>query len=279
MPPHWRFRLHRLGRLRWIKKYRLARAHGRGVPLSTRLRYVLFDPEIESFSYELANEAQVVAELALALERPAVELAGYVEEARTDPELNECLARHVRWRFDVKSRLPLGNRLAWYLTARAEKPRVVVETGIYLGLGSLVLLRALARNAEEGHPGELISFDAVAEAGSLVRPGLRDRWKRVIGPTTATLSAALEGRRVGLMLQDTPHTEENQRFEFGAVLDHAAARVILFDGSGGKSPTLRSMAEERGGSYHHVPVRSRNHVFPGDPAAFAIFGRADPSEA
>jgi hypothetical protein len=266
--PRWRFRLHRLGRFRWGTKYKLMRTYKTDASLSSRLRYLLFDPEIESFSFDIENEAEVVAGLAAALGRPAVELASYVEEVRRDPEL-------TRWRPTMRHRLPIGNRLSWYLIARAEKPRVVVETGIYQGLGSLTLLRALQRNAEDGHPGELMSFDALADAGALVRPHLRERWRRVIGHTGETLPAALEGREVGLMFQDTPHTEENQRFEFGAVLDHASERLLLFDSSGGDAPTLRALAEERGGSYHAIPLRSRDHIYPGVPVTFAVFEARD----
>jgi Methyltransferase domain len=262
--PDWRFRLHRLGRFRWLTKYRLMRAYKADVTLSSRLRYVLLDPEIESFSYDVENEAEMVAGVAAALGRPAAELASYVEEVRGDPELS-------RWRRTTKRRLPIGSRLPWYLIARAEKPRVVVETGIYQGLGSLTLLRALARNAAEGHPGELISFDQVADAGALVGPHLREGWHRVIGSTRETLSGALEGREVDLMFQDTPHTEENQRFEFGAILEHAAPRLVLFDCSSGESSVLHAVAKERRGFYHAVPLRSRDHIYPGSDVTFAIF--------
>ncbi len=270
--PQWRFRLHRLGRFRWLTKYRLMRGYQADVTLGGRIRYVLLDPEIESFSFDVENEAEMVAGLAAALGRPAVELASYVEEVRDDPELS-------RWRWTMKRRLPIGNRLPWYLIARAEKPRVVVETGIYQGLGSLTLLRALARNAEEGHPGELISFDEVADAGALVGPHLREGWHRVIGSTRETLPGALEGRQVDLMFQDTPHTMENQSFEFGAILERAAPRLLLFDCSGGESPTLHSVAKERRGFYHAVPLRSRDHIYPGSAVTFAVFDRRGPRAA
>jgi hypothetical protein len=272
--PEWRFRAHRLGRLRWFTKYQLMRGYHADVGLRRKLAYVLLDPEIESFSFELENEPEVIATLAAALGHPYDELAAYAAETRRDPELNELLTRHVRWRFDVKRRLPLGNRLAWYVIVRATKPELVVETGIYLGLGSLVLLRALERNRQEGSPGELMSFDTLASAGSLVREQVRRGWHRFVGSTYDLLLPALESRRVDMLLQDTPHTDENQRFEFGAALSHAGPDLLLVDSSGGVSPTLETICAEREGAYYRVPQRSREHIHPGFDLTFAIFKEA-----
>lgn len=269
--PEWQFRAHRLSRLRWLTKYQLMRGFDADIGWRRRLTYVLFDPETESFSFDLDNEPELIAALAVALGRPPDELARYADETRRDPELNELLTRHVRWRFDVKRRLPLGNRLAWYVIARALKPELVVETGIYLGLGSLVLLRALERNRQQGSPGELTSFDTNPRAGSLVRDEVRGGWHRLVGSTRELLLPAIEGRHVNMLFQDTPHTEENQRFEFGAALSHAAPHLVLVDGSGGIAPTLEALCAERGGAYHRAPLRSRDHIYPAEEIRFAVF--------
>lgn len=272
--PQWRFRTHHLGRIRWLTKYRLMRTFQTDVGWRKRAAYVLFDPEIESFSYHLENEVETISTLAAALERPTEELLAYAAETRQDPELNQLLTRHIGWRLDVKRRPPLGNRLAWYVLVRTCKPKLIVETGIYLGLGSLTLLRALARNAEEGEPGELMSFDTVPSAGSVVREPLRQGWRRFTGSTHDMLAPALDGRTVDMLFQDTPHTEENQRYEFGTALEHAGPRLLLLDASGGKAPTLRAMCSERSGAYHHVPMRSRGHIYPGATITFAVFDEA-----
>jgi methyltransferase family protein len=272
--PDWQFRAHRAARLRWLTKYRVLRDLQPDVGRRKQLAFVLLDPEIESYTYELADERALVLEMARSLGRPSSELLLYAEETRRDPELNERLARHTRWRFDVKRRLPLGNRLAWYLMVRARKPKLIVETGIYRGLGSLVLLRALERNRQEGFPGGLMSFDLTSASGGLVRPELRAGWRRFIGSTQELLEPALQGRRVDMLFQDTPHTRENQRFEFGAALRHAGPSLLLNDGSGGDAPHLRLLAGDRDGRHHVVRAPSRDHVFGGVDIAFAVFDAA-----
>jgi Methyltransferase domain len=276
--PEWQMRVHRLGRLRWITKYKLMRGFGADVSMRRRVAYVLLDPETESFSFEPANEQEVIAGLAAALGRPQEELAGYAAETREDPELGVLLRRHVGWRLDVKRSQPLGGRLAWYVIARALEPELIVETGIYRGLGSLVLLRALERNREQGSPGELLSFDINPHAGGLVREQARGHWRRLIGSTRELLVPALDGRRVGMFIQDTPHTVENQRFEFGVALANAAPELVLVDCSGGQSPALGELCSEQGGVHHLVTMRSRDHIFPGGQVSFATFEQGEQGE-
>jgi predicted O-methyltransferase YrrM len=42
-----------------------------------------------------------------------------------------------------------GRRLGWYILVRSQKPRIIVETGVDHGVGSLVLTSALLRNKSE----------------------------------------------------------------------------------------------------------------------------------
>ncbi len=273
VPHDWLVHARAVSRLRWGAKYKLARGFAAGASRRTVISYVLLDPELESFSFDLHDEPGTIAALAKALDVPAAELARYADETRADPELGRELARHVRWRPDAKRRMPLGSRLPWYLMVRAKKPELVVETGIYMGLGSLAVLRALARNADDGHPGELMSFDFSRHAGAVVRPELRGSWQRFVGPTSETLAPALDGREVGILFQDTPHTTENQTLEFGLALTHAAPDLLLVDGSGGHATVLEQLCREQGGTYHRTPLRSRDHIYPGADVTFGSFSR------
>jgi predicted O-methyltransferase YrrM len=279
--PEWQARVHRLSRLRWITKYKLMGKYATDVSPRHRVAYVLLDPETESFTYEVDNRAELIEALSAALGRPESELLAYAAEVDRDPELNVLLSRHVRLRFDVKHRLALGHRLGWYAMVRAAKPALIVETGIYDGLGSLALLRALERNQADGRPGELISIDSNPHAGSIVRDELRANWHPITGLTSQRLLPAIAGRRVDMLFHDTAHTEETQHFEFGAALTHAGDPLVLVDGSGGLAPFLADIAAQHDGRYHRIPVRSRNHIYPGLDIAFAVFerpSRGDPPQ-
>ena len=109
-------RLKMFNRVRWLTKYRLLRGSGfwRSDPLGA-LSHLLFDPELESYTFELKNEPALVDLVAHAMGVPAVMLAGYCAEVHTDPELNGRLTAAVRWRPETKRRLPTGVRVLWYL--------------------------------------------------------------------------------------------------------------------------------------------------------------------
>jgi Methyltransferase domain len=259
-----RRRLERMGRIRFDRKLRNLRAEGVGfrrAPLAYA-SYLLLDPELHSYSFELANRDGLAAFAVRALGITPAQARGYLDETDADPELNERLTRRVRPRFDYKRRLPLGNRLLWHVVARAVKPGVAVETGIHDGLGSLVLLRALERNAAEGHDGVLHSFDLDPDAGWLVPAHLRGRWEQVTGLLEETLEPALSDGGVDLLVHDSDHTPELQRFEFTLALAHTRSEQLwVVDASGLLLPVLRDLCGERGGDHHYFRERPRRHFY------------------
>lgn len=280
LPASWNRRLRRLGRLRWLTKARLLRSYGfdpRADPLLAA-SFVLLDPEVESHSYELANEEEMARFLAALLRVGPEVVRPYLAEARSDP----VLGRDRGWRLSIKRRTPLGRRLAWYAIARVTKPRVVVETGIHDGLGSEALLRALERNAAEGSPGQLISFDLYDDTGWAVAPALRPGWQRVIGSTYDVLAPALAGRAVDLFIRDTPPIDALVRHELGVAMRHAAPTMIVVDSSGEGAIALREICRDlpptRRGEIHVFADRPLNHVLRQNPHAYARFDPA-PHEA
>jgi hypothetical protein len=269
LPPAWLRRVRRLSRLRWISKARLLRTHGvrvRDHPLLA-VKFVLLDPELESFTYELANREELLDFVADALGQDRAAIRRYADEADEDPELR-CTRS---WRWSRKRRLPLANRLAWYLAARVIKPEVVVETGIHDGLGSLVLLRALERNAQEGFEGRLVSFDIFEDTGSLVDDRLRGRWQRVHAMTTTHLEPALTGLQVGMSVHDATADPMLQTDEFEAVLAHRAGQLVIVNAYGAKQGALEHVSRKNGGQHQQLVTRAKNHIHPGDVVALATF--------
>src|SRR3954453_23476115 len=121
--------------------------------------YVLHSRELLNFTYELLNEPELAALVAGPLRADKGRAGGYLRELREDTELIERLGRGLASdpRRDDVARL--GKRRALYATARLVRPRLVVETGLYGGVSTAVLLRALQRNEAEGDRGRLLGFD------------------------------------------------------------------------------------------------------------------------
>jgi len=114
-----------------------------------------------------------------------------------------------------------------YLSVRALRPRLVVETGPFNGASSAFLLRALEAN---GGDGRLLSFDlpdardalgvpipAGREPAWLVPDELRTRFELVLGDARATLRPRLAREpEVDLFFHDSLHTTRHMLFEFRA---------------------------------------------------------------
>jgi Methyltransferase domain len=276
LPLTWRQRLRRLNRFRWLAKYRALGEFGVSVRSQPRTaaRFVFLDPELDNFTYELANEGELPDYVAEVIGGDPREAAAHMYELKTDQVIRSELERRTRLRPDVSRRLEYGRRLAWYAFARSIKPRVVVETGIQDGLASAVLLRALERNAEEGSPGHLISFDIMPGSGWLVGERFQPHWEVVIGSTFDTLPDALAGHEVGLFIHDSENSYECERFELEAALRHAAHRLVLVSN---RAPIggLRDIASERRLRYAEFAERPI-HFYPGTAQAAALYERPQP---
>jgi hypothetical protein len=220
-----RRRVRRLGRVRWFTKLRVLRRSGAS-PLRW-WRYLLFDPEVDSFTYAIANRAEVAAALARVLPQTQDDVERCLEETDSDQILRRALRqpwRHALWSKRVPE--PRGYHQACWAITRLTKPSCVVETGILEGMGSVVILAALERNATEGHEGELISFDVMPGAGALVPPWLRRRWSPVYVDAVSRLDEAIGSRRIGFLTSDSLPDASQIRRELEAGLRHRDEQFI-----------------------------------------------------
>jgi hypothetical protein len=153
---------------------------------------------------------------------------------------------------------------SWYAVARWLKPAKIIETGIHDGLGTLLFLRAIERNREEGGPdGRLIGFDIDHAAGWIV--GSHPNWTKLVQSSRP----ALEGRvaDVDLFLHDSLHDFAHERWE----LETAAAAmsdgaVLISDNTG--SPMLEEISVACGYRFGLFVERPLGHFYQG--AGFGI---------
>jgi hypothetical protein len=106
-----------------------------------------------------------------------------------------------------------------YVLVRVFKPQVMVETGVFYGALSAIVLSAMARNGA----GRLYSIDLPMESdqldaswrGSLVPDELRPNWQLVLGDSRVELPPLLERLgRVDAFNHDSLHTTRHMTWEF-----------------------------------------------------------------
>ncbi len=247
-------------RLRWARKAAVVRGYGASV--RANWRYVLADPELDTFSYALANEAELAGAVAEVVGTDVATVARCFAEVQGDPVLAARLRAATRGHPEAKPAPPLGRQLARYALVRLVQPTLVVECGVKHGLGSVVMLRALERNAEDGGaPGTLIGIDPDPGAGWLVAEGTAG-WERAVGRSTDVLPGVLAGRAVGMLVHDSVPDAAVAAHELGAALDHAATTLALVS-NGNWSSVLRDLAAERGFPCRSVAEVPAGHFYPG----------------
>jgi predicted O-methyltransferase YrrM len=242
-------------RVRYLRKSRILRHYGGSLADPVGWRYVLLDPELDNFTYGLANERELASVVAAAIERDEDEIAGYISEVHADQLLNRLPRRPL----SQKTVPQYGRRLGWYAIARALHPDVIVETGVHSGLGSALLLRALDRNGS----GALLSFDTDPHAGWLVPEPLRSRWRMIVGKTADTLENALTKTAVGMVIHDSEHSYECEYFELSTALTHAAPAIAVVSDNSHVTTALADVLAGFGVEPHTFREQPTGHFYPG----------------
>jgi predicted O-methyltransferase YrrM len=244
-------------RFRWLHKARVVRQYD--VNLLHNARFVLLDPEPHNFTWEVDNRGELEAWVSEVSGCDAETARRLVQEAEDDAVLNARLrsATKGRWLW-TKARPPFGKRFGWYALARVLHPRLIVETGVHDGLGSLLLLRALERNAEEGYEGRLISFDVNPAAGWLVADHARWEFRREASQDG--LSAVLaRGADVDMFIYDGWHSYEHEEAELQQVARHLAPNGVLLSDDAHVTGAIADVCAAHELRYFAVEVRPKNH--------------------
>ena len=247
-----------------VRKARLVASYGgfRRSPRSA-IRYILFDREFDNFTYDIANVADLAAFLASALGGDRAVHRIHLDELGRDAPLARLLRQRLSGKADRNRVMPFGRRLGWYAVARWLKPRLIVETGVHDGLGSIALLRALERNEQDGSPGELLSFEVDPSAGWLIPEALRSRHTIVVGNSLEQIPAAVSDRGVTLFIHDSDHRREHEAAEFELIAPYLVPGAAVISDNSHSTTALAEFSQRHGLRYsfwREVPVR---HFYPG----------------
>ncbi len=253
----------------WAERASVRRRPWEGV------RYLLRGRELSTFTFHLRNRRELADFLARQTGAAPARTMELLDELEADEELREALAAKLRTRPNRWDSPRYAKRCAYYALIRLGRPRLVVETGTHDGLGTSVMARALQRNAAEdgGEAGRVFTFDTNPEAGWVIPEYLQPLVHHHTGMTVETLAPALDGRVVDFFLHDSLRTAENEIFEMGVVLEHAASRIVLICDDTDTSNELEGIATARGGSFAIFQEDPAEHFYKGDAMGLAIVER------
>jgi hypothetical protein len=231
------------------------------------LRWALASKEYYNHTYHLTdlNRQYLASYIAVVSGHPVETIEGYMRELAEDRELESLLRERAlagpdRHNSDVEPRY--GRRLGWYALTRATRPRVVLETGVDRGLGTVALAAALRRNDQEGFPGLVYATDIVPDCGHLIAGPYKAYTRFLIGDSVESLRRFPEP--VDIFLHDSDHRPEYEWAEFVAVEPRLYGESLVLSDNSQQSSKLREFARRTGRSFLYFQDAPQDHWWPGD---------------
>jgi predicted O-methyltransferase YrrM len=164
-------------------------------------------------------------------------------------------------RFNADAEPRYGRRLGWYAVARTIKPRIVVETGVDQGMGSLVLISALKRNSDEGHPGRYYGTEIDPRAGYLLTDPYK-KWGEIIYGDSITSLREFH-QPIDMLISDSDHSAEYERDEYQVVRDKLTPAALLLADNAHVTSALYEFARTTGRQFLFFQEKPRDHWYPG----------------
>lgn len=223
--------------------------------------------EYYNHTYHLTdlNRGYLVSYIAVISGHSESVIEGYVRELENDTDLRAMLERQTlnspdRHNSDVEPRY--GRRLGWYALVRATRPRIIVETGVDRGLGTVVLAAAVLRNAKEGFPGIVYATDIVPDCGHLLAEPYKSHCRILLGDSVENLKKFTEP--VDIFLHDSDHRAEYEWAEFLAIKPRLHPTSIAMSDNSQQTSKMREFAAKIGKSFLYFQDAPRDHWWPGD---------------
>lgn len=232
--------------------------------------------EYTNFTYHLSedNLGYLAHTIAVVTKLGYDQVMSYMEELQSDKELQDtilsALEKSPERRYADKE-IRFGRRLGWYAFARALKPRIIIETGVDKGLGSVILCAALLRNRDEGKGGRYYGTDINPKAGYFLEGKYREVGEILYGDSIESLSHF--GKSIDLFINDSDHSADYEYREYLAIRDFINDGTIILGDNAHCTSKLADFSRETNRNFIFFKETPRDHWYPGAGIGISYKGR------
>ena len=224
--------------------------------------------EYTNFTYRITpeNVNYLAATLATITGKDQNKIIQYIEEAENDTQLKKHILdtrNSSKLKSHADKNIFFGRRVGWYAFVRIMKPKVVVETGIDKGLGSVLLCSALLKNKAEGFEGKYYGTDINPAAGYLLDGIYKEVGEILYGDSIESLSKMTDN--IDLFINDSDHSADYEYNEYKTIKECGLVTnktVILGDNSHCTNK-LCKFANEISHNFLFFKEVPLNHWYPG----------------
>lgn len=227
-------------------------------------RWLTSRTESSNFYYDISdtNRADLASTLGLVFDVSPDIFEKYFQEILHDAELEEHLRSWKESNLSMRdSSMSIGRRVVWYSIARHIRPRLVVETGVYHGVGACVIAAALQRNAQDGDHGRYLGTELNPNFGWMFSGRYREFGEILFGDSVASLSK-LDGP-VDLFINDSDHSRTYEREEYSTIGPLLSPTGVVVGDNSHVSLELNEWSRQEGRRYLFMPEYPRDHWYPG----------------
>ena len=192
-------------------------------------KWLLNSKEESNFTYNLdkTNIEYLAHTLAIITDCSFEKIIKYIEEPISNKELEKYILEKIKTSANeyTDNRIQFGRRLGWYALVRILKPKIIIETGVDKGLGSVLLCSALKKNEEEGSVGKYIGTDINESAGFLLDEEYKKFGKIIYGDSIESLKNINE--EIDIFINDSDHSDSYEEREYETIINKMSNNGII----------------------------------------------------
>ena len=220
----------------------------------------------DNFTYDLSerNQKHLAHLLSVITGRHVDEIEGYFSEILEDEDLRKHYLEAMQSRMnlgDMDKSFMVARRLGWYAVVRILKPKVLVETGVNVGHGSLVLTSALLRNRDEGYPGRYFGTEINPDFGFLLHGRYAEVGEILYGDSIESLKAF--DQPIDLFINDSDHSADYEAREYEVVLDKLSPDAMILGDNAHATDSLMDFCRKHGWQFVFFKEDPIEHWYPG----------------
>jgi predicted O-methyltransferase YrrM len=230
------------------------------------LKWMFTSNEETNFTYDLTdkNYLELLKTIESCLDVSFEQLQKYLDEILNDDQLKLYLIRKTKdstFENLADQHVRFSRRVCWYVIARVIKPKVIVETGVDKGMGSVVLCAALLKNNKEGYTGRYIGTDINIEAGYLFDEKYKSVGEIIYGDSVASLEKL--DQKIDLFINDSDHSANYEYREYQTIKNKLNPKALILGDNSHVTDKLLKFSIENDRMFVLFKEEPKNHWYPG----------------
>ena len=229
-------------------------------------KWVFSSKEDTNFTYDLTNKnnLELLKTVESCLNVPFEQLKKYLDEILYDDDLKQFIRKKIN-ASDLKNyaddHVCFSRRVGWYIIARSLKSKVLVETGVDKGMGSVVLCSALLRNKEEGYFGRYYGTGINKKAGYYLDGKYLAVGEIIYGDSITSLKKF--DKMIDIFINDSDHSARYEYQEYQTIKNKLSPKALILGDNSHATDKLLQFSIENGRNFILFREEPKDHWYPG----------------